>query len=399
MSKRSQKKCSALPLFMRQDLVPSLAVILALPFLSATEVTAGDLTHVPSDTAALPQLRMTLQRTARDDQLHASSDQNAATLIRAHSGNVSSTSSSARVVGATSESTAPSSPRSDITPVIRRVRAGRPWDDGTRDVYSDDYPDFEQEQASPAPRRRALPQEEWSRPQPSDTRAPYDWPGEEEWRQQRQSRQETGSVEDREDGSQQDQYSERDRRTYRTLCVRTCDGFYFPISFKTPISGFYSDARICSQQCPAAESELFYYPNPGGNQEDMISLSGVPYRKLANAYRYRKAMVPGCTCQVDPGTSGAGVLVPLNSSGDVDTTLSDIGGEDNAAKSNAAAETSPSQGKGLPTLPLLKSARERRTRQAENEREMREFQAAQKARADGPHTPIRKIGPTFFADQ
>jgi hypothetical protein len=38
--------------------------------------------------------------------------------------------------------------------------------------------------------------------------------------------------------------------TYRTLCVRLCDGFYFPISFATPRSKFGDDAERCERQCP-----------------------------------------------------------------------------------------------------------------------------------------------------
>src|SRR6266540_3435428 len=33
-------------------------------------------------------------------------------------------------------------------------------------------------------------------------------------------------------------------RTYRTLCVRTCDGYYFPISYATNRSHFKTDAAV-----------------------------------------------------------------------------------------------------------------------------------------------------------
>ena len=41
--------------------------------------------------------------------------------------------------------------------------------------------------------------------------------------------------------------------TYRTVCVRTCDGFYFPISFSTTQDHFRDDEASCQRMCPAAE--------------------------------------------------------------------------------------------------------------------------------------------------
>src|SRR6202163_3921786 len=38
--------------------------------------------------------------------------------------------------------------------------------------------------------------------------------------------------------------------TYRTVCVRTCDGGYFPISFATVPARFPDDERTCKALCP-----------------------------------------------------------------------------------------------------------------------------------------------------
>lgn len=86
-------------------------------------------------------------------------------------------------------------------------------------------------------------------------------------------------------------------QTYRTLCVRLCDGFYFPVSFSTLPSHFEHDADVCSAHC-AAPSELFYYPNPGGTVEQAVAMKDQePYTKLKFAYRYRKEYVNGCSCK------------------------------------------------------------------------------------------------------
>jgi hypothetical protein len=85
--------------------------------------------------------------------------------------------------------------------------------------------------------------------------------------------------------------------TFRTVCVRTCDGFFFPISFQTTRNAFERDEAICQATCPGAEAKLFAYPNPGGQMEQAASVEGEPYSKLENAFRYRKEFVAGCSCK------------------------------------------------------------------------------------------------------
>lgn len=85
--------------------------------------------------------------------------------------------------------------------------------------------------------------------------------------------------------------------TYRTLCVRLCDGYYFPVSFSTLPNHFQRDSDQCQSQC-AAPAELFYHQNPGGAVEQMVSVaSQQPYTNLKSAWRYRKEFVHGCSCK------------------------------------------------------------------------------------------------------
>jgi hypothetical protein len=87
--------------------------------------------------------------------------------------------------------------------------------------------------------------------------------------------------------------------TYRTLCVRLCDGYYFPISFAASRAHLGDDARACESRC-GTEARLFVYRNPGGDIGDMRDPDGLPYRKLATAYLYRTQYVPSCKCQPHP---------------------------------------------------------------------------------------------------
>lgn len=85
--------------------------------------------------------------------------------------------------------------------------------------------------------------------------------------------------------------------TFRTLCVRSCDGYYFPISFSTRRDRFETDEQACSQMCPAAEVSLYFHSMPSQDSEEMVSFrSEEPYAAMPNAFSYRKAVNPDCTC-------------------------------------------------------------------------------------------------------
>lgn len=85
--------------------------------------------------------------------------------------------------------------------------------------------------------------------------------------------------------------------TYRTMCVRRCDGYYFPISFSTTEELFGRDADMCSQLCPGGDAELYVHENPGGSPEEMTALDGRAYTELPAAFKYRREFDKSCTCQ------------------------------------------------------------------------------------------------------
>jgi hypothetical protein len=88
-------------------------------------------------------------------------------------------------------------------------------------------------------------------------------------------------------------------RTYRTLCVRLCDGYYFPVSFSVGRRQFARDARVCTSRCGSG-ARLFVYRNPGGDIRDLKDLEGRPYDKLDTAFLYRTQYLSDCKCQPDP---------------------------------------------------------------------------------------------------
>ena len=92
--------------------------------------------------------------------------------------------------------------------------------------------------------------------------------------------------------------------TYRTLCVRMCDGYYWPMTFATPRSGFKRDRERCESSC-AKPAKLYVHPNPGGDVETMRDLAGKAYSELPNAFRYRKEYDESCRCGPQPWSEAA----------------------------------------------------------------------------------------------
>ena len=131
--------------------------------------------------------------------------------------------------------------------------------------------------------------------------------------QQDASRPGGGSIwQDGESGGFSGGFGSSQYATYRTVCVRLCDGYYFPISFATLPGRFAQDVDVCQSKC-AAPVELYYHPNPGGAMEQAVSAkSQEPYTRLKSAFRYRKEYVQGCSCKETEYVPPAGtVTVPL----------------------------------------------------------------------------------------
>jgi len=86
---------------------------------------------------------------------------------------------------------------------------------------------------------------------------------------------------------------------YRTMCVRLCDGYYWPVSFAASPESFERDQSVCAKSC-SSPTALYTYPNPGGEPEDMQSLQGAPYKSLGTAFLYRTTYDASCKCRPHP---------------------------------------------------------------------------------------------------
>ncbi len=90
----------------------------------------------------------------------------------------------------------------------------------------------------------------------------------------------------------------------RPVCVRTCDGFFFPLA--TSPGGRDGQPDMCQALCPAAETEVFYMAGDG-NIENATRRGGGSYAALANAGKYLRQFDASCTCRKQ-GQSWAAAL-------------------------------------------------------------------------------------------
>jgi len=81
-----------------------------------------------------------------------------------------------------------------------------------------------------------------------------------------------------------------------TVCVRTCDGGFFPVSYFGPDSRADTLGQVCRSLCPNAEVALYSFPF-GGTIDQAVSTSGQPYYYLPNAHKFEQSYEPTCSCR------------------------------------------------------------------------------------------------------
>ena len=81
----------------------------------------------------------------------------------------------------------------------------------------------------------------------------------------------------------------------RAFCVRSCDGYFFPVGPATSGAGRSAQADACTAMCPGASVRLYTARN--GAIETARSETGQLYGATATAFRYRERLQPGCSCQ------------------------------------------------------------------------------------------------------
>jgi hypothetical protein len=172
--------------------------------------------------------------------------------------------------------------------------------------------------------------------------------------------------------------------TYHTVCVRACDGYYFPISYSTMPSRFADDERTCQRLCPASEAALYAFRNPGEGMDQAISTSGQLYTALPNAYHYRKEITAGCSCR-KPGQSWADALKDADDA----TTLES--GDIVVTDQNAKALSQAPKQSGKPAIGTTASQQTAGSTAPKP--------VAATANPDGSKAAVRTVGPPFMSSR
>lgn len=154
---------------------------------------------------------------------------------------------------------------------------------------------------------------------------------------------------------------------FRTMCVRTCDGYFFPMSNAASLGDFERDQKNCESSCPGTEMQVFYTRGMNSDSASMTSsVTGRPYIELPTAYLYKQSDMPRpptCGCNAGqnfeiiagnpptPGQSEANVattpFVPLpvarpDPAADPETLANAEGGLDREAIKRLAVKPVPS---------------------------------------------------------
>jgi len=89
---------------------------------------------------------------------------------------------------------------------------------------------------------------------------------------------------------------------YRMMCVRLCDGYFFPMGFTTDAPQWKEGQQACDSLCPGAQSRVFVHRLPDQETEQMADANGQPYSDLQTAFSYLepghlKQRASACSCR------------------------------------------------------------------------------------------------------
>ena len=94
----------------------------------------------------------------------------------------------------------------------------------------------------------------------------------------------------------------------KSMCVRLCDGFAFPVGTFNGDADRASHEATCQAECPGAQTALYVLPNGSDALADAVEArSGRAYSKIPAAFHYTTFLEDSCSCH----PSGGGRLASL----------------------------------------------------------------------------------------
>jgi Protein of unknown function (DUF2865) len=136
-------------------------------------------------------------------------------------------------------------------------------------------------QPSPQPRQRGFFEQLFGIPAPPETPPPAQAPSQ--------------------DFPLESEGEQRPHGGSQAVCVRTCDGGFFPLNIPARHADPDQLTNLCQALCPNA-TVVVYTRSPSQTIETSVSLEGSVYSDLPNAGKFEKSFDPTCTCR-PPGQS------------------------------------------------------------------------------------------------
>ncbi|WP_029029419.1 DUF2865 domain-containing protein [Salinarimonas rosea] len=81
-----------------------------------------------------------------------------------------------------------------------------------------------------------------------------------------------------------------------SFCVRTCDGYFFPLGDLRTARDLSLHEEACAAACPAAQTALFAATGSRDIADARALAGGAPYTDLPRAFAHRETRVAGCGC-------------------------------------------------------------------------------------------------------
>ena len=94
-----------------------------------------------------------------------------------------------------------------------------------------------------------------------------------------------------------------------SICVRTCDGFAFPVGTFHGESDIAAHEATCRSECPGAQTALYVLPNGSSSIEEAVEArTGRAYSQKAPGFHYTTYLDESCSCHPSGGNRIASLL-------------------------------------------------------------------------------------------
>lgn len=140
---------------------------------------------------------------------------------------------------------------------------------------------------------------------------------------------------------------------FRTICVRSCDGYFFPISQFGSNGRIATDSELCHASCPGSEVSLYVQPSDKDVDSAVAADTGQPYTALPKAFHHRSAYDSTCTCRA-AGQSWSDTLVDaeriLGANGQTDPVVSELKAQELSRPRDMKAPAKTKKGDPAPVI-------------------------------------------------